>query len=186
MALSLVALNSPAPAMTMPSPYGASFDPVPQIQCFGPRGESLGSGVRIRDDLIITAAHVNSDKACHAYGVELHNMRFEPGQDIAFLGGTFRNGFRQIVSCEGIKEGQRYLALGYADGGSPDVEVLIGTGDKKGTLTLMRGHVYHGMSGGAVLNADGALVAIINAMNAEGRPIAYVTPVSQTYLCANT
>jgi hypothetical protein len=150
----------------------------------GRNGISLGSGIRINDTTILTAGHVPSEKACSALGLPLANTRFEPGQDIAFVTSkALPDGFRLIVSCEGIQEGGRYLAMGYADGGSPDVEPLIGSADRLDRLTIMRGHVYHGMSGGAVLNDQGAVVAVINAMQAEGRPLAFVTPLTQTYLC---
>lgn len=182
LAVALVS-SSPGFALSIPSPYGASFDTVPQLICNNDGKGTLGSGVRIGDDLIVTAAHVGSRTTCRAYGALLNNTRFEPGQDVVFVTGAFRTGYRAIVSCEGIREGERYLALGYADGGSPDVETLIGTRDTDGHLTIMRGHVYHGMSGGAILNQQGAVVAIINAMQREGKPFAFVTPLTQTYLC---
>jgi hypothetical protein len=177
-------VHQPAFALSIPSPYAASFDMVPQIHCVGPKGNGwLGSGVRINDSTLLTAAHVPSGGICTADDVKLRNTRFEPGQDVAFETGDLGDGYRAIVSCEGIKEGQRYLAMGYADGGAPDVEPLIGTSTRNGELTIMRGHVYHGMSGGAVLNEDGEVVAVINAMQAEGKPLAFVTPLTQTYLC---
>jgi hypothetical protein len=180
--LSLVSAN-PAFAMVVVSPYGASFETIPQLVCAGRDGVTSGSGIRINDNTILTAAHVPSAKTCVGYGVKLENARFEPGQDVAFETGKLRDGYRAIISCEGIKEGERYRAMGYADGGAPDVEPLIGTSDRAGQETVMRGHVYHGMSGGAILNERGAVVAIVNAMQAEGKPLAFVTPLTQTYLC---
>jgi hypothetical protein len=183
-ALLFASLSSPGFAMTVVSPYGASFEAVPQLLCVsGPHG-SAGSGVRINENTILTAAHVPSGKTCLAWGTKLTNTRFEPGQDVAFVtSDSLKGGLRMVVSCEGIKEGQRYLAMGYADGGAADVETLIGTSDRSGELTVMRGHVYHGMSGGAVLNEAGAVVAVVNAMQAQGMPLAFVTPLTQTYLC---
>jgi S1-C subfamily serine protease len=184
LALPFLLLHQPALALAIPSPYAASFETVPQIECFGPKGNRWsGSGVRINDNTILTAAHVPSGGLCEAHDTTLHNTRFEPGQDVAFETGDLKDGFRAIVSCEGIKEGERYLAMGYADGGAPDVEPLIGTDTRDGQLTIMRGHVYHGMSGGAVLNDSGEVVAVINAMQAQGMPLAFVTPLTQTYLC---
>lgn len=177
-------ISSPALALAVPSPYAASFVSVPQIHCIGDKGAiHSGSGVRIGDNLIVTAAHVNSRSVCRTYDTVLNNVRFEPGADVAFVQGTFPDGFRSVVSCEGIREGEQYLALGYADGGSPDVEPLTGTSQTAHGQVMMLGHVYHGMSGGAVLNRAGALVAIINAMNSEGRPVSWVTPLTRTYLC---
>jgi hypothetical protein len=183
----LVLATEPANALTIPSPYGASFEPIPQLACVTPDGHvSSGTGIRINDNTLMTAAHVPSGKQCIDGSARLNNTRFEPGQDVAFVTGSLGDGLRAIVSCEGIVEGRRYLAMGYADGGSPDVETLIGTSEKSGVLTVMRGHVYHGMSGGAVLNEQGAVVAVINAMQSEGKPLAFVTPLTQTYLCKGT
>jgi hypothetical protein len=180
----LVCAVEPAFALALPSPYGASFEPIPQLVCATPDGHvSSGTGIRINDNTLMTAAHVPSGKQCMDGGVRLSNTRFEPGQDVAFVTGHLSDGFRATISCEGIVEGRRYLALGYADGGAPDAETLTGTSAKSGELTVMRGHVYHGMSGGAVLNEQGAVVAVINAMQAQGMPLAFVTPLTQTYLC---
>ena len=183
-ALLALASSGPGLAITVPSPYGASFETVPQIMCVAGDGAmSSGSGIRLNDNTILTAAHVPSGKRCMVGGVRLDNTRFEPGQDIAFVTGSLGGGLRAVISCEGVVEGRRYLALGYADGGAPDVETLTGTDQKNGQLTIMIGHVYHGMSGGAVLNERGAVVAVINAMQSEGRPMSFVTPLTQTYLC---
>jgi hypothetical protein len=184
LALALLAPSAADPATVIVSPYSASFDAVPQLICMGGGHVTAGSGIRINGNTILTAAHVPSGKTCIAWGERLSNTRFEPGQDVAFVtSDNLKNGLRMVVSCAGIKEGERYLAMGYADGGAADVEPLIGTSDTSGELTIMRGHVYHGMSGGAVLNEAGALVAIVNAMQSEGKPLAFVTPLTQTYLC---
>jgi S1-C subfamily serine protease len=182
-AISLAVSSGPAFAIAVPSPYSASFETVPQFICTDHKAAHLGSGFRISDDIIVTATHVTAASTCQAYGKDVTVVRNEPGHDVTFVRAKLDDGFRAVVSCEGIREGERYLALGYADGGAPNAEPLIGTRDKDGNLTTMTGHVYPGMSGGAVLNERGAVVAVINAMNRKGRALAYVTPLSQTYLC---
>lgn len=163
----------------MPSPYVASFVSVPRLDC----GDARGTGVRLSGTLIITAAHVNTGRSCEAFGHKMTNLWREPKADIAYGSADMDDGFRAVVSCAGISEGERYTALGFPMGESPAAESLIGTGQKvEDGQVRMLGTVYPGMSGGAVLDRDGRLVAIINATGINAH-YAYVTPLSATYLC---
>ena len=187
--LPCVASNSqPVPPTTtttelaLPSPFRGSFEVVPQIECVASRG----SGVRISDDIVITAAHVVVNKGpCGIDGKPTEIVYVDPKQDFAALRVNMGQGFRAIVSCEGIIAGERYYAYGYAFGGKANVEPLIGTNfkHKDGTAKL-RGRVYKGMSGGEVTNGEGAFVAITVMLNLEV-DWAYVVPLSDTYLCQN-
>lgn len=172
-----------AETKTLPSPFGASFAVVPRIDCETVRG----SGVRLSDNLVITAAHVsNKGEKCSAFGAPMRQIRVESNRDVAFLEGDMGEGFRAIYSCAGIREGERYLVMGYPFGQSPDVEMMTGTSKRmNGGYVLMKGRTYHGVSGGGVFEeSTGALVAVVNAL-AKDVNYTWVTPLSETYLCSN-
>lgn len=185
----LLASASPAPVadppsttndLTLPSPYRGSFEVVPQIECVASRG----SGVRISDDIVITATHVVHERGpCGIAGVPTEIAYNEAGKDFTALRVPLGRGFRAIVSCEGIVAGERYYAFGYAHGGKANVEPLIGTNFKhKNGQVKLRGRVYKGMSGGAIFTSEGQFVAITVALNTEA-DWAYVVPLTGTYLC---
>jgi len=187
--LALAGLSLAVPAVpqdAFPSPFELSFATVPRLDC----GEARGSGVRLSDTLVITAAHVmfdekdNSTRQCKAFGQPMTNVVRLPGLDVATGQAAMEDGFRAIVSCDGIQEGRVYMAMGYPDGDAPDVQMLIGTNRKAAPhQAILKGRVYHGMSGGAVIEqSTGRVVAIINALNPD-YPLTFVTPLSETYLC---
>lgn len=169
-----------AAATAVASPFTASFATVPRLDC----GRSRGSGVRLGDSLIITAAHVTAGgDQCHAYGAPLRVVRAELGRDVSFAEGELGGGLRALYSCDGIRPGRTYIAMGYAFGDAPNVELMVGTGEKRDLgRVVLKGRAYQGMSGGGVFTEAGVLVAIINALS---RDINYtwVTPLSETYLC---
>lgn len=164
---------------TIPSPFRGSFEVVPKIECQLARG----SGVRISDDVVITARHVVEAHApCGIEGIPAEVAYHEPGKDFTALKVPLGFGYRATYSCEGVHAGQQYLAFGYANGGKPNVEPLLGTNQTSDGLTMLIGKVYKGMSGGAVETPEGAVVAIINMTHKEA-DWAYVLPLSATYLC---
>ena len=175
--------ETPLPTTTqsiaIPSPYRGSFEVVPKLECAGGRG----SGVRISDDIVITAAHVATNGPCGIDGVPIGVAYHQPNRDFTAMRANLGPGLRAIYSCEGINAGQSYLAFGYANGGKANIEPLIGTNRKiEGGQTVMRGKVYGGMSGGALFTTEGVVVAIITMRHLE-KDWGYVLPLSETYLC---
>lgn len=173
--------------ITLPDPYRGSFEAVPQIECTQGRGTGVrsGTGVRISDDIVITAAHVvHGNGLCSIDGKPAEPIYDEPGRDFSALRVKLGHGYRANVSCEGIIAGERYYAYGYAHGGKPNVEPLIGTNykNKKSGAVRLIGRVFPGMSGGKVANRDGAFVAITVMFNTDV-DWAYVIPLTETYLC---
>jgi hypothetical protein len=165
--------------ITLPSPFRASFEVVPFVAC----STGTGSGVRISDDIVVTATHVASLAPCSVDGHQMAVVHNEQGIDFSAMQGRLGIGYRATVSCEGIVAGERYMALGYANGGKANMEPLLGTNQRGPNHTAMvRGRVYHGMSGGAVMTSDGAVVAITVMMHKQ-TDWAYVVPLSETYLC---
>lgn len=166
--------------VAVPSPFTASFHYVPRMDC----GTTRGSAVRISDDVLITAHHVVDKAPCSAFGEVTKVTYRDPRRDFAAVTAKLGSGYRAIVSCDGILEGRRYIAMGYPDGEAPALEPLVGTDDHVNGMAILRGRAYPGMSGGAVVDTDlGAIVAILNAAPRNGKPLVYVTALKDTYLC---
>lgn len=181
--LGLLSLGAAEPT-TVASPFIANFAIVPRITC----DKVIGSGVRISDTVVITAAHVTNERApCSIGGTPMTQIRVEPNRDVAFIEGNMTGGFRAIYSCDGIREGARYLVMGYAFGTFPNVEPMIGIGDMNSRgQALLKGRNYHGMSGGGIFEeGTGRLVAVNNALASDVN-YTWVTPLSETYLCKGT
>lgn len=167
--------------ITEPNPFRGTFATVPKIECAG----TVGSGVRISDDLILTARHVAADGPCGIDGKPAEVVHHaEDGIDFSVIRVALGRGVREIISCEGVRPGERYFAYGYAFGRDANVEPLIATNLKlsKGRVAL-RGRVFPGMSGGAVRNSEGATVAIAVQYNPDV-DAANVVDLRNTYLCA--
>jgi len=171
---------SPAANLAIPSPFSASFHYVPRVDC----GKTRGSAVRISDDVLITATHVIDGGPCSAFGKPLTIAYKDPNLDFAAVTAPLGYGYRAIISCDGIQEGRRYIAMGYPDGEYAAFEPLVGTGDYTSGYAILKGRIFHGMSGGAVADEMGAIVAINNAMPKNGKPLVFVTALKDTYLCA--
>lgn len=164
---------------TVPSPFRGSFEVIPKIMC----AKGAGSGVRISDDVVITAAHVASIGGCSIDGITATTVYTQAGRDFAAMRVPLGLGYRATYSCEGIIAGERYQAFGYAQGGKANVEPLLGTNQRyKDGSVMLRGKVYKGMSGGGVFNSEGAVVAI-TVMTHREADWAFVLELKGTYLC---
>jgi hypothetical protein len=163
-----------------PSPFRGSFEVVPLVKCT----DSLGSAVRISDDVVISAAHVTDGEDCEIDGEPMQVVYTALGVDFTAARVKMAEGYVAIVSCEGIIPGERYYAFGHALGGKPNVEPLIGTNKKyENGGTSLRGRVFPGMSGGMVANAEGAFVAITIQYN-DTVDESVVVSLKDTKLCA--
>lgn len=173
-------LLSNAPTVE-PSPFRYNFITAPKIEC----ATSRGTGVRISVDTVITAAHVISGRGpCGVDGTAMEMTHQANGIDFAAMKGDLGGGLYATVSCEGIRAGERYLAMGYPFGETPNVEILVGTTRRhSGARVNMLGRVYPGMSGGPVINDDGAVVAITVQYNPQANA-SNVVELRGTYLCA--
>lgn len=161
-----------------PSPFRYSFAVIPQLEC----ASGKGTGIQLDGDRILTAAHVATRGPCGVNGVPVTTEFVSPDRDIAVVKGANPYGVRAILSCDGIAPGERYLAAGYALGGPPNIEPLVGTTQRQGDAVVMRGRVYPGMSGGPVIDSDGRVVGVI-VRYFKQVDFAAVIPISETYLC---
>lgn len=178
-----------------PSPYLIDEAVVPRIVCLdGKGGGSIGSGVRIAADMVVTAAHlIEGSKRCEVEGVAATVERIEPGQDIALLRVAKPAPLRAIAGCAPIEEGRVYLAVGYAEGFDMlRVQALTGTtardrGQSEPRLRGMmvfRGTVTPGMSGGGIFDQlTGAAIGIINVYFDKGIMRALGRSFADTFVC---
>lgn len=189
----------PMPASTqeeaLPSPYFMDLTLVEYVRCNLPNGNWMsGSGVRIDSDLVLTALHVIGSPTCTVGGVltppEPATLVFADGTlDYAVLRVASHRASRIEINCDGFKPGETYMAFGYPYGSQFAALHLIGTAAKVGFagpfrgLSILRGTVYHGVSGGAVVDSEGRVTGIVNAMP-EGEPQAWSRALKDTYLCA--
>ena len=189
----IVANCTPAAQATMPgtnepTPYLVDNNTIARIDC----GKWMGTGSYIGGGLVVTARHVVSSGRCTVdlAKAEIIEPTANAGLDFAVLKIKNDVGFRQLIDCSGIHEGRMYLATGYAEDAPRTVtQRLIGSSSishDKGFsgLSVMRGSITQGMSGGPVNDAEtGALVAIINANSGDGITQSLVLPLSKTSLC---
>ena len=164
---------------TVPAPVSFTFGVNPIVDCFG----KYGSGVRISDNEIITAAHVIGS-SCQVEGVPAQVVYVDDKLDFAVLRGEFNPGLRATISCDGFRPGQRYLALGHPNR-TPVIEILTATNQTADDdARILNGSAYPGMSGGGnYRESDGALVGLTVRRDARGfRGVASVD-LRDTYIC---
>lgn len=182
-------LVAPAPAATpnvpvVPSPYFIKLDLVEQIIC----ADRTGSGARIDGDLVLTAEHVIEGGPCTIGGALVEVVHVDRKADMAVLRTARRSFTRIALSCAPFREGRAYYAIGYAFGSDFVVQRLMGTKSKTPEgrwqgQALLRGQVFHGMSGGPIVDENGGLVGIINAVSKSGVALSVSKPLAETYLC---
>lgn len=180
----LMALASPTIALSeaLPSPFLINLGDIDLIECTTKRG----TGVRIDEDLLLTAAHVVSEDTCSVRGAPVELIYFNGDKDVAVVRTKGLNPSRMTYTCSGFKRGETYFAVGWAGGTDLVVNRVRATGlnrqsgDFKG-LAVLRGLTFHGMSGGAVVNQDGELVGLVNAGNSSGLSLS--RPLTDLYLC---
>jgi putative serine protease PepD len=92
------------------------FIAVQEITCpVGKHGMSQGTAVVVGDGVIMTDAHVVEHRsgACGFNGDETTVVYEDPVQDIAFVEADTTDITPMTISCEGIKAGKSYVAIGF-------------------------------------------------------------------------
>jgi hypothetical protein len=177
-----------------PTPYLVDEAVVPRIVCVRSGTASIGSGVRISAELVVTAAHVvDEGAACTVDGAAATLERADRGKDIVLLRVATPAPLRAIVGCGAIREGASYLGAGYAEGFDMlRVQALTGTsardpGDQGAALkgmVVFRGTATPGMSGGGIFDErTGAAVGIINVYYDNGILRMLGRSFADTFVC---
>jgi len=184
-------VNGPRPRPeTQVSAYFLDLGTISKIDCH----EHLGSGVRIDSNLVLTAWHVANGTNCMIDGSPVETIYHDAVTDIAVMRTTALSNSRAPISCDGIHSGEIYYGVGWALGRDWVVQIMSGTDGVAprsaihafapfaGTRVL-RGTLLPGQSGGAVFDGHGNIVAFIDGSMTDGRQLALVRSLQDTYLC---
>lgn len=179
--LAAITLASAKPIPAEPSAYFLDDEPVVQVVC----EKWVGTAFYVGDGTYYTARHVVRDDhkkivKCEILGKPITVLQVGDKHDYAMFKAKVWLPFREIISCDGFKEGRTYYAQGYAAGrpwivtqrlrGSAfhtDYIVDDGKNAKPVGGAEVRGSTTEGQSGGPVVDDDGVVVGIVSA-GAEG------------------
>lgn len=169
-------------AEAVPSPFFIELANIEKVSCI----RAKGSGVRIDADLVLTAAHVVSPGGCSVDGQPANIVHFDGARDLAVLQTAEPAGSRSMLACKPFARGGAYFAIGYASGEHLIVQRLSGEGRYRRSgefrgLALLKGLIFPGMSGGAVIDGNGLVVGLVTAGNPYG--LAMSRELTGTYLC---
>lgn len=177
---------APAPPQTEPTSYYVNLGLVREIVCVTGDGTVSGTGSYIDGNTILTAWHVVAHGACAVDGQIVTPVYHDAGLDVAVVSTPAKSTERMPISCAIPREGEEYLAAGFPLGEAFAMQRFTATGNiHHGApfdgMAVFRGHAFPGMSGSAVIDRDGNVVAILNAANARGSMLGRL--LRDTYLC---
>lgn len=172
------------PASVSPTLFLAP-DAIVQVVCFGKNEISSGTAFRVGPRLMGDSVnHVTSSGACFIAGKPITLAYKSPDADFSEL--LADDGPYLGIDCGGFVKGRKYLALGFARGGS-DVSVEMeatGETDSNGNAMLSgMVPVIPGQSGGPVIDeTTGRVVGTVNMENFEAG-LSWSVPLSATPIC---
>jgi len=194
--LALLGTSSPSPQTqppqpvlnTLPTGYFIALDAVPEIICVGPDGAVSGSGSYIESTYVLTAAHVVSGRQCMIDDKPIETIYLDGKNDLAVVKTSEPGTALMTISCARLKAGDEAFAVGYANGTDFVAQRLQAIGRTVpsknasfGGEAIYRGRIFHGMSGGPVVDGNGSLVGIVNGGDESG--ILLSRSVADSYLC---
>lgn len=165
-----------------------NFDRVRKLICWNDnkKGAAAGTGFVIKEGILVTAAHV-VDQHCKDSATQLPVKVYYVDWDNDFALVAMNTGPVTDVmdySCDGYIMGERYSAIGYAGGTRLRETRLVAKGTYTKDSDNMRisptevtpsvhlanleGNIYHGMSGGPVIDEAGVVVGINSTTNGDG------------------
>lgn len=151
--------------------------------------QGRGSAFRWRGNAAITVKHVTSLSNCTIGGRPFTVALDNPEQDFSII--RMPEASPGIpVNCDGFQSGERYWAVGFAQGKPYQRLVTVMASDAATKVYGVRGlSVLHGaeyfipgMSGGPVLNSRGEAVGVVNGYN-PFLSISYSQPLRDTAVC---
>lgn len=192
-------LPSPPPAPVRQHPYhDIDLSLVRRIACYSPehREYYYGTVWAISKDTWVTAAHVVTRRGVCADADSLIPMVpvFVDGQhDIAIVHSSTGSATTFIsYTCRGFVEGDRYESIGWRGGMTLAETHLIARGIAPTSivgdnLRYLEGLIYHGMSGGPVMDdhniAVGLNTATFELSTGQLTGQSYSRDLSETVLC---
>lgn len=165
-----------------------NFDRVRKLICWNDnkKGSAAGTGFIIKEGVLVTAAHV-VDQHCKDSATQLPVKVYYVDWDNDFALVAMNTGPVTDVmeySCAGYLKDERYTAIGYAGGTRLRETRLVAKGTYTNTNANMRisptkvtpsihlaqleGNIYHGMSGGPIIDESGIVVGINSTTNGDG------------------
>lgn len=186
----LVAFAAPfvMSAANLPDTITVTHHPsVVQVIC----DQGRGSAFRWRGNAVISVKHVSSLSNCEINGVPITVALDNADQDFAIL--RLPSSVEGIpINCGGYRDGETYYAVGYAKGRPYQRMVAVRMSNEATRAMGVRGfkvlvgaeYFIPGMSGGAVMNAAGEAVGVVNAFN-PFLSLSYSTQLRDTAVCAS-
>lgn len=149
----------------------------------------------VRKDVYATAFHVvqNSDM-CLIDDEPATILQSEPDKDFALVSSNTGDMVPLKYSCADFQPGKHYFGIGYPPPRGLTITHLVATNtfftpypediDMQSLLgsRVMWGPIYHGMSGGPVVDINGTVIGINSATSAP-TPFSESQPLSATSLC---
>lgn len=164
------------------------------IECSNSKIGNTGSGVVIGKNIVLTALHVVYASNCVIDNQPVKIISSSISEDVAIVSvKLLTNSTIARYSCDGFKKGVKYVSFGFA-GSSAKYEPLIAVNNTVSTnpnekfpfqvdnLSVLKGIILHGMSGGPIIDGNGIIVGINNG--SDGNNIVGSRSISDTPLCS--
>ncbi|RSB43066.1 serine protease [Brevundimonas sp. 357] len=155
-------------------------------------GMGTGSAVILGGDTILTANHVVSGDTCSMWPAGARGEAFEivtqdPAADLVVARVADAERPSLSVSCDGLVTGERYWLVGYANKMERTISIPVVATDRVVNARMPSG-VARGLrmveaAGGAVLDAQGRMVAFNSAVGTDWGSETYVKELKGTPVC---
>lgn len=190
----VLASKEPAAAPDTPPVVTVEFARVRLIQCGLGKQARVGTAFVYAKDRVMTAWHVASPGNCLDVdtGQPLTLVKSEPELDFATMEMKIKGPVSSSrIDCTGFNTGKTYFSIGWAYGESLVMTTLHATpfytpkSDMiqkmyAGTLRILTGNIYKGMSGGVIIDENGDIVGMNQA---TAHNTGYSREMMYTYLC---